>query len=244
MSDLLVRLFSQEGLDSDGRLQSHQWAEIPAELAGKYLSGGLKRIRRLTEQYLGLHFSPAEKRVRGRWRSGEPHLTLRFYHVPGLHGRNLVHLGRLRSTGTRDVYRGYHEIRGGDVVSPAARLEGRAWPDDMPWVSPSAGEFIDSEKARSSYLGIFEIRVERKAKGCILHTSLVDFPPVQTGFKARLWDKPWQPLRRATNLAFLHREIEATAAELGHTVRFEQQDLPGTPTRQRFRFDTKRAAAV
>lgn len=236
MAEILVRLCSQEGFDAQGRFQSHQWAELPAELAGTYLSGGLKKVRRLAEEYFTFRFSEAQRRVNGRWRSGEPHLSLRFYRVPGLHGRLLVHLGRLRSTGTRDVYRGFFEIRGGESVSPAAALEGRPWPADIPWVSPSAGEFIDSEKAKSSYLGIFEFRVERTAEGCALHALLVDFPPAETGLGARLWSKPWQPLRCSTNLAYLRREIEASAKELGHTASFVEDHRPGAPARATFRF--------
>lgn len=244
MSELLVRLFTQEGRDSEGLLQSHQWAEVPPDLAGHYLSGGLKRIRRLAELYFSFRFWEEGRRVRGRWRSGEPHLTLRYFHVPGLHGRALTHLGRLRSTGTRNVYRGYHEVRGGNMVAPAARLGGRPWPADMPWVAPSAGEFLDSEKQRAGYLGLFEIRVERVRTACILHTILVDFPAVQEGFNASLWSKSWQPLRSAANVAFLRREIDSAARSLGHTVRFEEQQLAGVPERMRFRFDSKSTAAV
>jgi hypothetical protein len=244
MAEILVRLFSQEGCDARGQLQSHQWAELPAELAGAYMSGGLKKVRRLAELYFTFRFSEAKRRVSGRWRSGEPHMSLRFYRLPGLDGRLLVHLGRLRSTGTRDVYRGFLEVRGGEMVSPAAVLESRPWPEDIPWVAPSAGEFIDSEKARSSYLGIFEFRIQRTATGCSLHTLLVDFPPTETGFGAKLWAKPWQPMRRAANLAYLRREVEATASELGHTVRFEVEDRPGAPVRPPFRFDGSQTASV
>jgi hypothetical protein len=235
MRVVTVRIYSQEGRDAEGRLQSHQWAELPAELAGRYLSGGLKRIRRLTESYFAYRFWPAASRVRGAWRSGEPHLMLQFWHVPGLHGRLLLHLGRLRSTGTLDVYRGYHEIRGGEMLSPAARLASRPWPADMPWVAPSAGEFSDAERQRESYYGIFEIRVQRTRSGCLLHTTLIDFPLAEGGLRASLWSKPWQPMRRAANLAFLHKEIETSAREKGYEVRFEIQDLPGLPERARFR---------
>jgi hypothetical protein len=244
MAEVVVRICSQEGRDAEGRLQSHQWAEVPAGLAGVYMSGGLKKIRRLAEQYFSFRFYEGSKRVLGRWHSGEPHLTLRYYRLPGLHGRELMHLGRLRSTGTRDVYRGYLDIRGGEMVSPAAVLEHRPWPADVPWAAPSAGEFTDSEKQRDSYLGIFELRVERTSDGCNLHTTLVDFPPVESGFGAKLLSKPWQPMQRAANVAFLRREIESTARSLGHTVRFEVEDRPGTPARQRFQFDPKQPAGV
>jgi hypothetical protein len=234
MAEVVVRLCSQEGRDAEGRLQSHQWAEVPVELAGPYMSGGLKKIRRLAEGYFGFRFSESARRVRGRWRSGEPHLLLQYYHLPGLHGREIAHLGRLRSSGTRDVYRGYLEVRGGEMVSGAAILEQRPWPADIPWVAPSAGEFTDSEKQRSSYLGIFEFRIERTSSGCTIHTTLFDFPPAESGFLAKWGTKPWQPMRRAVNLAFLRREIGSTAHELGLTVRFEEQQVPGTPARPRF----------
>ena len=93
MSEVVVRLCSQEGRDAEGRLQSHQWAELPAELARPYLSGGLKKVRRLTEGYFGYRFWEHARRVHGRWRAGEPHLTLRYYRLPGLHGREIAHLG-------------------------------------------------------------------------------------------------------------------------------------------------------
>jgi hypothetical protein len=227
-------LCSQEGRDAHGRLQSHQWAEVPASLAGPYMSGGLKKIRRLAEGYFGFRFADSVRRVRGRWRSGEPHLLLQFYYLPGLHGREIAHLGRLRSSGTRDVYRGYLEVRGGEMVSPAAILENRPWPADIPWVAPSAGEFTDSEKQRSSYLGIFEFRIERSDSGCTIHTTLFDFPPVENGFFAKWGAEPWQPMRRTANLAFLRREIDSTGQALGLTVRFEEQQLPGTPARPHF----------
>jgi hypothetical protein len=245
MSELLIRIVSQEGLDNDGRLQSHQWAAIPPELAGVYMSGGLKKVRRLAEGYFSYRFSePAAKKVRARWHSGEPHLDLLYYHVPGLHGRGLARLGRLRSTGTRDVYRGYHEVRGGQMVSPAARVERRSWPDDMPWVAPSAGEFIDSELEKSSYLGIFELRVERTPTGCNLHTVLIDFPPVTSGFNANLWQKPWQPMRSTANIEFLRRELTSAAKSLDHTVRFEVEERAGTPERLQFRFDSKQPSSL
>lgn len=237
MPPLLIHLFSQEGLDAEGRLQSHQWAEVPPEIAGVYLAGGLKKIRRLTEGYLGFAGAPAAAaRVRGRWRAGEPHLLLRFHRVPFVHGKLLLHLGRLRQTGTRDVYRGWHEIHGGEMVSDAATLDGRPWPADIPWAAPSAGEFLDSEEQRRTYLGIFEIRIERAALGCTLHALLVDFPPVERGFRASLWEKPWAPLRHRTNLDFLRSELAATAHAAGHDVRFELVERPGTPARARFDF--------
>src|SRR5678816_1191654 len=83
MPEFSIRIFAAEGLDAAGHLQSHQYAEIPAELTGPYMSGGLKKIRRLAEGYFSFRFSSASRRVRGRWHSGEPHLELQFYHLPG-----------------------------------------------------------------------------------------------------------------------------------------------------------------
>lgn len=72
----------------------------------------------------------------------------------------LVHLGRLRVAATADIFRGYMEIIDGDMVSPAAIVAPKPWPDDMPWVAPSAGEFrVQAEHERPPYLGTFEIRV-------------------------------------------------------------------------------------
>ena len=124
MAEFSIRLSSQEGRDAHGRLQSHQCAEVPAELAGAFMSGGLKKIRRMAEAYFSFRFSPAAAQVRGVWRSGEPSLRRQFHGVPFVHGRRMVSLGRLRSAGTLDVYRGYHEIRGGEIVSNAARVLG------------------------------------------------------------------------------------------------------------------------
>lgn len=237
MAEFTVRLTSQEGRDAGGRLQSHQRAELPADLAGVFLVGGLKKIRRLTESYFSYRFSPAAAQVRGVWRSGEPSLHRRFHHVPLVHGRQIVALGRLRSTGTLDVYRGYHEIRGGEIVSGAARVDGRPWPADMPWVAPSAGEFIHNEKRDTAYLGIFEIRVERAAAGCVLHTLLVDFPPAERGLASGWFGKSWAPMRRHANLDFLRAQVLGAASEQEHTVQFVLEELPGAPPRPRFRFD-------
>jgi hypothetical protein len=243
MAEFDVRLVSQEGLDAAGRLQSHQWAEVPSDLTGPFMTGGLKKIRRFHEAYFSFRFTPdGAARVRGVWRAGEPTLLLRFHRIPFMHGRPLVRLGRLRSTGTLDIYRGYHEIRGGDSVSPAAVLERRPWPEDMPWVAPSAGEFTESEKQKLSYLGIFEIRVERTPQGCKLHTVLVDFPPAQQGVRAAFVDKPWSPMRSLANLEFLRVQVRQVARELGHEVRFTTNELEGTPARLRFRFDRHAAA--
>lgn len=243
MAEFSIRLSSQEGRDAHGRLQSHQCAEVPAELAGAFMSGGLKKIRRMAEAYFSFRFSPAAAQVRGVWRSGEPSLRRQFHGVPFVHGRRMVSLGRLRSAGTLDVYRGYHEIRGGEIVSNAARVLGQQWPADMPWVAPSAGEFVHNEKHTTAYLGIFEIRVERTAQGCAVRTLLVDFPPAERGMAAGWVDKPWAPMRRTANLDFLRAQITGVARDLGHTVTFVIQDLDGTPPRPAFRFDRQSASA-
>ena len=88
MAELDVRLFSQEGLDAEGCLQSHQWAELPQDLAQPLMVGGLKKIRRLAEGYFSYRFSPAASRVRGVWRSGEPRLRTKLHHLPFVHGRD------------------------------------------------------------------------------------------------------------------------------------------------------------
>jgi hypothetical protein len=237
VSAFAIELQTQEGMDGAGQLQSHQWAALPAELAAPFMHGGLKHIRRMTERYFGFRFWGGARRVRGVWRSGEPHLQLRFFHLPGVHGRVLLHAGRLRATGTLDVYRGYHEVRGGALVAPAALAVPRPWPADLPWVAPSAGEFIDSEKLRASYLGIFELRVERQATGCSVHARLVDFPPATHGLAARVWQRAWAPARQVANVAFLQSEIAAAAAGLGHTVHCTVHTRPGIPPRPQFQFD-------
>ena len=225
MAELQVRLHSQEGVDSDGRWQSHQWAEVPAEIAVPYLSGGLKKIRRLVEGHFGFRFSPASKRVRGLWHGGEPTLRLRYLRMP------LVHLGRLRVAATADLFRGYMEILDGGMVSPVAVAVPKPWPTDMPWLAPSAGEFhIEAEQERP-YLGTFEIRVQRTATGCTLHTILQDFPPVSTGLRGWIWSQPWQPMKRTTNLDYLRKELQSTAGAANHTLRFEIEDHPGIPER-------------
>jgi len=243
MSEFTIRLISQEGRDAHGRLQSHQHALVPADLAGAFMSGGLKKIRRMAESYFSYRFSSAAAQVRGAWRSGEPTLRRQFHGVPFVHGRRLVSLGRLRSAGTLNVYRGYHEIRGGEIVSNSAQVLGRQWPADMPWVAPSAGEFIQNEQHKTAYLGIFEIRVERTADGCALHTLLVDFPPAEKGMAAGWLDKPWAPMRRNANLDFLRAQITDVARELGHGAKFTIEDLDGTPPRPLFRFDRHSATA-
>jgi hypothetical protein len=237
VNEFPIVVFTQEAADPKGYLQSHVWAELPAAIAGPFLSGGLKLVRRMSERYFSYRFLDGARRVRATWRSGEPHLQWRFYHLPGLDGRELIHAGRFRTTGTRDVYRGFHEVRGGALVDPAAVAARRPWPDDMPWVAPSAGEFISAEKARSSYLGIFELRVERSDTGCVLHAWLVDFPPAAGRLATHIWKQAWAPLRGAASAEFLRREIGASAHEQELAVRFETQARAGVPARPRFLFD-------
>ncbi len=225
MADLLIQLHSQQSPHDAPRFQSHQWAAIPDELSVDYMTGGLKRVRRLVETYCRYRFSAqASKWVRASWRRGEPLFRLRFLRLP------LLTLGRLRQTGTVDAYRGFMDVLGGDMIAPDAITAPAPWPDDLPWVAPSAGEFdIEAEHQRPPYLGIFEFRVCREAAGCSLHLFLRDLPPVRTGVRARLWQQPWQPLTRAANLAFLRAEAESTAHRNGHAVRFAIEDHPGVP---------------
>ena len=164
--------------------------------------------------------------MRGLWHSGEPTLRLRYLKMP------LVHLGRLRVAATADIYRGYMEILDGDMVSPAAIAVPKTWPADMPWVAPSAGEFrVLAEDEHPPYLGTFEIRVQRTATGCTLHTILQDFPPVGSGLRGWIWSQPWQPLKRTPNLDYLQRELLATAGAANHTLHFQVEDHPGIPER-------------
>ena len=140
MADLIVGLHSQQGLDERRRFQSHVWAEIPDEISFVYMTGGLKRVRRIAESYFQYRFSAQDSKwVRGMWHKGEPTFRLRYLETP------LVHLGRLRQTGSVDIYRGHMEVLGGDLVAKEALTSPIPWPNDLPWVAPSAGEF-DIEK--------------------------------------------------------------------------------------------------
>ena len=225
MTDLQVTLHSQQGLDERQRLQAHQWAEIPDELSVFYMTGGLKRVRRMVEAYCRYGFSKsAAKWVRPVWRRGEPIFELRWLRTP------LVHLGRLRQAGTVDVYRGHMEVVGGDLVAPEAIASPQPWPDDLPWVAPSAGEFDEKkEVVRPPYLGIFELRVYRRPIGCSLHLFLRDFPPTQHGWKAKLWRREWMPLTRMPNLHFFEAEIRAQARQENLGVQFDLRDHDGVP---------------
>lgn len=225
MANLVVQLHSQQALDESGRFHAHQWAEIPDELSVTYMTGGLKRLRRMVETYCAYTFSPeARKWIRASWRRGEPWFRLRYLRVP------LVHLGRLRQAGTIDVYRGQFDVLGGDMVAREAIASPRPWPADLPWVAPSDGEFdIEAESQRPPYLGIFEARVYRRPTGCSVHLFLRDFPPIHAGIKARLWSHPWMPLTRLPNLHFLQADARAIAADEGHTVLFEIHEHDGVP---------------
>ncbi|MFQ5599128.1 MAG: hypothetical protein ACE5G2_01090 [Candidatus Krumholzibacteriia bacterium] len=225
MADLVISLHSQQGLDDSERFRSHQWAEIPDELSVVYMTGGLKRVRRMVETYCRYRFSPeASKWVRGTWHRGEPQFRMRYLRIP------LVQLGRLRQTGTVDIYRGHMEILGGDMIAREAIESPEPWPADLPWVAPSAGEFdIKAERERPPYLGLFELRVHRRPTGCSLHLFTRDLPPVRHGLKAKLWARRWQPLTRTPNLQFLEADVRAVAERENHDVQFEIRDHEGVP---------------
>ena len=225
MADLVVTLHSQQALDEHGRFQCHQWAEIPDELSVVYMTGGLKRVRRMLETYCGYAFTPeASKWIRAAWRRGEPWFRLRYLRVP------LLHLGRLRQSGTVDVYRGQFDVLGGDMVAREALTSPMPWPDDLPWVAPSDGEFdIQAESVRPPYLGIFESRVYRRPTGCSLHLFLRDFPPIHSGIKSKLWSHPWMPLTRIPNLHFLRGDVRSAARQEHHAVAFEMHEHEGVP---------------
>ncbi len=225
MAHLVVTLHSQQAMDERGRFSCHQWAEIPDELSVVYMTGGLKRVRGMLETYCGYAFTPEATRwVRAVWRRGEPWFRLRYLRVP------LLHLGRLRQSGTIDVYRGQFDVLGGDMVAREAIESPIPWPQDLPWVAPSDGEFdIKAELERPPYLGIFEGRVYRRPTGCSVHLFLRDFPPLRQGIKAKLWSHPWIPLTRVPNLNFLQGDVRSVARQEGHTVLFEMREHEGVP---------------
>jgi len=225
MANLSVTLHSQQALDERNRFHSHQWAEIPDELSVAYMTGGLKRVRRMVETYAAYTFAAdGRKWVRGLWRRGEPWFLLRYVRRP------LVHLGRLRQTGTNDIYRGHFEVLGGEMVAPDAIGTPMPWPSDLPWVAPSDGEFdIKAESVRPPYLGIFEARVYRQPTGCSVHLFLRDFPPVLSGIRSKLWSQAWMPLTRVPNLHFLQMDVRAIAHQENHSVLFEMREHDGVP---------------
>jgi len=225
VANLSVALHSQQALDEHGRFHSHQWVEVPDELSVIYMTGGLKRVRRMLESYCAYTFTPeARKWVHGLWRKGEPWFRLRYLRQP------LIHLGRLRQTGTTDVYRGHFEVLGGAMVARQAIDTPAEWPHDMPWVAPSAGEFdIQAESVRPPYLGIFEARVYRQPTGCSVHLFVRDFPPVRGGLRAKLWSRAWMPLTRIPNLHFLQMDVRSIARQENHTVLFEMREHDGVP---------------
>lgn len=221
-----IRIHSQEDVDAAGQIQSHQSAEVPAPISIVYLSGGLKKIRRMIERYCSYRFSPACDGVHARWHQGEPRLEKRRL---WRRGETLLHLGRLRVAATNDVYRGYMEILAGAILPPAATLATRPWPADMPWAAPSSGEFdVRREHERPPYLGTFEIRVQRTAAGCTLHTIVQDLPVARDGRGAHRDDFP---LRSRANVAFLEQEIAAVARESGVKTTFEITERGGVPAR-------------
>ena len=57
MPELSITLHSQQGIGERDRFQAHQWAEIPDELSVVYMTGGLKRVRRIVESYFRYRFS-------------------------------------------------------------------------------------------------------------------------------------------------------------------------------------------
>lgn len=225
MSNLVVTLHSQHGINENGRLQSHQWAEIPDELSVIYMTGGLKRVRRTVETYFRYDFLPHLQRwVRCQWHRGEPEFMLRYVK------QSILRLGRLRQSGTVDAYRGHLEILGGGLLDPRAREDPMPWPEDIPWAAPTAGEFdIEAERVRPPYMGIFELRIYRRPSGCTLHLFVRDLPLLQRGLKASLWSRPWMPLTEPTNLGFLRAEISQTAREADHRLQFEMQHHDGIP---------------
>lgn len=228
MTQLAIRLHSQEGRDARGRIQSHQWAEVPADLAVHYMTGGLKRLRRMVESYFRYRFSPRScGRVSVLWHHGEPVFRLRT----GLgNPLRLLKLGRLRQTGTVDIYRGHMEILGGPLLDAEATVAHEPWPEDLPWVAPSAGEFdITAENQRPPYLGIFEMRVERQTPGCIVHLALRDFPLNASTMGVWLWNWSRRPLTWRANVDFLERELSCTATEFGHDVLVDVVTHSGVP---------------
>ena len=230
MSQLLVPLHEQELIDARGRLQSRAWAELPEALATSYLTGGLKRVRRVVESYFRYRFSShAAARVHVLWLHGEPTFRLRWLRA-GWRSITLLKLGRLRQTGTIDVYRGHMEVLGGALIDPAAIAVPQPWPADLPWVAPSAGEFdIAAESVRPPYLGLFEVRVERRQPGCVLYVATRDVPIARSGTRAWLWNWARRPLARQVNTLFLQQELAHCAAESGHTLRFEVRAHAGAP---------------
>ena len=225
MTNLMVALHSQQGIDERGRLSSHQWAEVPDELAVIYMTGGLKRVRRMAEAYTRCDYAPdLMRRVRAVWRRGEPQFLLRRLRM------SLLRLGRLRQAGTVDAYRGHFEILGGAIVPREAITSPLGWPEDLPWAAPSAGEFdIEAEQQRPPYLGVFELRVYRRPSGCNVHVFVRDLPLARRGLKGWLVARPWLPLTSAPNIAFLRADVQGVARELDHAVQFEERTHDGIP---------------
>ena len=226
MADLLVTLHSQQALDERGRFQSHQWAEIPDDLSVLYMTGGLKRVRRMVESHSRFaDYAPDTARwVRASWHRGQAEMRLRRLGIP------LLHLDRLRQSGTVDAYRGHLDILGGAILAREALASPMPWPDDLPWAAPSAGEFdIQAEQQRPPYLGVVEFRVYRRPGGCSAHLFVRDLPPTRRGLLAWVWSRPWMPFTAAPNLAFLRADVQAAAQESGHRVQFDSREHDGAP---------------
>ena len=225
MSSLVVTLHTQHARDERGRFHAHQWAEIPDDLAVVYMTGGLKRVRRMVEAYTRFESAPETARwVRGAWRRGQPVLCLRYF------GTTLLMLDRLRQSGTIDAYRGHLDVLGGRLVPPDAIATPLPWPDDLPWAAPSAGEFdIQAEQERPPYLGIVEFRIYRRPSGCSAHVFVRDLPVRRTGFMAWLWRHSWMPLQSQANLAFLRADVQTAAQEQKLSVQFETREHDGVP---------------
>jgi len=225
MTSLVVTLHTQQALDERARFHSHQWAEIPDDLAVAYMTGGLKRVRRMVEAFTRFEYAPDTARwVRGAWRRGQPELRLRYL------GPTLLRLDRLRQSGTVDAYRGHLDILGGSLVPSAAITAPLPWPEDLPWAAPSAGEFdVRAEQQRPPYLGVVEFRVYRRPSGCSVHVFVRDLPVPHRGFMAWLWRHAWMPLQSAPNLAFLRADVQIAATEQGQRVQFESQAHDGVP---------------
>lgn len=226
MAGVVVTLHTQQAVDERGRFHAHQWAEIQDDLSVVYMTGGLKRVRRMVETYTRFDYAPDTARwVRGVWRRGQPELHLRHL------GTTLLRLDRLRQSGTVDAYRGHLDVLGGSLVPRAAIAAPLPWPEDLPWAAPSAGEFdIHLEQARPPYLGIVEFRVYRRPSGCSAHVFVRDLPVPRSGPMAWLWKHAWMPLQSAANLAFLRADVLAAAEEQGQRVQFESQEHEGVPT--------------
>jgi hypothetical protein len=76
---------------------------------------------------------------------------------------------------------------------------------------------------------LFEVRVERRQPGCVLHVATRDVPIARSGVRAWLWSWGGRPLARQVNTLFLQDELALAAAESEHTLRFEVRAHAGGP---------------